>query len=330
MGLEWKMMKKSSIALTVVSALPCLAQQAVPPQTTVTEVTRTIMPQAAVETPSSNPKKVSREATEAAAAATTGSAAGASAATPTTTSPRQIDLNAATIIQMKCWSPFAIRVPEPTVRMVPQTDADAYVFQFVDKNNKILMTIYSGHNPQVGEKGRACSTVIAGQKVNGWFYKHENGTQGQEYVMLIGKDGAALHIIVEMTPYTDLMYQMLANMSLTESKPVNPRTKEYAAYVSKDINSLLKECVRIFGTVTDRATADAAAPQIRAILSVLQKKNDAMDVLITRSGRSLLPYLQTLEHNLAPEDEAIIRRLHEADCYGSAALNEALIEFLGL
>ena len=214
--------------------------------------------------------------------------------------------------------------------MVPQTDADAYVFQFVDQNNKILMTIYSGHNPHVGEKGKPCSTIIAGQRVNGWFYKHEIGTQGQEYVMLVGKDGAALHIIVEMTPYTDLMYQMLQNMSLNEAKPVNTKTKEYAAYVSRDINSLVKECVRIFSTVIDRKTADAAAPQVQAILSVLQKKHDAMDVLITRSGRSLLPYLQTLDQNLGPEDEAIIRRLHEADCYGSEELNEVLSEFLGL
>lgn len=318
------MMKKTSIALAVASALPCMAQQAAPAQPVVTEVSRTIVPQAAVETPSSTPGKVSREASKAAEAVS------GAPTTPAAASPQQIDLNTATIVQMKCWSPFAIRVPEPTVRMIAQTDADAYVFQFVDKNNKILMTIYSGHNPQVGEKGRACSANIAGQRVNGWFYKHENGTQGQEYVMLIGKDGAALHIIVEMTPYTNLMYKMLQNMSLTESRPVNTKTKQYAAYVSKDINSLVKECVRIFGTVTNRATADAAAPQIQAILSVLQKKHDAMDVLITRSGRSLLPYLQTLEHDLAPEDEAVIRRLHEADCYGSDALNEALIEFLGL
>lgn len=321
-------MKRAAIAISVATtALPSLAQQPVTPAPTATEVTRTIVPQAAVETPSSTPGKVSKEATKAAEAATVSSSTDTPLPAKT---PQKIDLNTATIVQMKCWSPFAIRVPEPIVRMVPQTDADAYVFQFVDQNNKILMTIYSGHNPHVGEKGKPCSTIIAGQRVNGWFYKHEIGTQGQEYVMLVGKDGAALHIIVEMTPYTDLMYQMLQNMSLNEAKPVNTKTKEYAAYVSRDINSLVKECVRIFSTVIDRKTADAAAPQVQAILSVLQKKHDAMDVLITRSGRSLLPYLQTLDQNLGPEDEAIIRRLHEADCYGSEELNEVLSEFLGL
>lgn len=321
-----------AIGVLVSASLPCLAQQAerpsvatdTPPTTQV--ATRVIEPQDAVAVPTANPKKV----TDAATAAVDAAAAAVPTPTPAATLPSQIDLNTATIMQMKCWSPFAIRVPEPTVRMIPQMDADAYVFQFVDQSNKILMTIYSGHNPHVGEKGKACSTVIAGQRVNGWFYKHPSGTQGQEYVMLVGKDGAALHIIVEMTPYTNLMYQMLEHMSLSESKPVNSKSKAYAAYVYKDINSLNAECVRIFRTVINRATADAAAPQVRAILNVLQKKHEAMDVLITRSGRSLLPYLQTVEEELSPEDEAVIRKLHEVDCYGSSALQEVLLEFLGM
>lgn len=325
---------KSHVAIGILAAfsLPCLAQQA--EQTTATTATpattqvatRVIEPQDAVAVPTANPKKV----TDAATAAVDAAAAAVPTPTPAATLPSQIDLNTATIMQMKCWSPFAIRVPEPTVRMIPQMDADAYVFQFVDQSNKILMTIYSGHNPHVGEKGKTCSTVIAGQRVNGWFYKHPSGTQGQEYVMLVGKDGAALHIIVEMTPYTNLMYQMLEHMSLSESKPVNSKSKAYAAYVYKDINSLNAECVRIFRTVINRATADAAAPQVRAILNVLQKKHEAMDVLITRSGRSLLPYLQTVEEELSPEDEAVIRKLHEVDCYGSSALQEVLLEFLGM
>ena len=327
-------MMKSHVAIGILAAfsLPCLAQQA--EQTTATTATpattqvatRVIEPQDAVAVPTANPKKV----TDAATAAVDAAAAAVPTPTPAATIPSQIDLNTATIMQMKCWSPFAIRVPEPTVRMIPQMDADAYVFQFVDQSNKILMTIYSGHNPHVGEKGKACSTIIAGQRVNGWFYKHPSGTQGQEYVMLVGKDGAALHVIVEMTPYTNLMYQMLEHMSLSEAKPVNSKSKAYAAYVYKDINSLNTECVRIFRTVINRATADAAAPQVRAILSVLQKKHEAMDVLITRSGRSLLPYLQTVEEELSPEDEAVIRKLHEVDCYGSSALQEVLLEFLGM
>ncbi len=325
---------KSHVAIGILAAfsLPCLAQQA--EQTTATTATpattqvatRVIEPQDAVAVPTANPKKV----TDAATAAVDAAAAAVPTPTPAATLPSQIDLNTATIMQMKCWSPFAIRVPEPTVRMIPQMDADAYVFQFVDQSNKILMTIYSGHNPHVGEKGKACSTIIAGQRVNGWFYKHPSGTQGQEYVMLVGKDGAALHVIVEMTPYTNLMYQMLEHMSLSEAKPVNSKSKAYAAYVYKDINSLNAECVRIFRTVINRATADAAAPQVRAILNVLQKKHEAMDVLITRSGRSLLPYLQTVEEELSPEDEAVIRKLHEVDCYGSSALQEVLLEFLGM
>lgn len=325
---------KVRVAIGVLAAatLPCLAQQAERPavatdtQTTALVATRVIEPQDAVAVPTANPKKV----TDAATAAVDAAAAAVPTPTPAAQLPHQVDLNTATIMQMKCWSPFAIRVPEPTVRMIPQMDADAYVFQFVDQSNKILMTIYSGHNPHVGEKGKACSTVIAGQRVNGWFYKHPSGTQGQEYVMLVGKDGAALHIIVEMTPYTNLMYQMLEHMSLSESKPVNSKSKAYAAYVYKDINSLNAECVRIFRTVINRATADAAAPQVRAILNVLQKKHEAMDVLITRSGRSLLPYLQTVEEELSPEDEAVIRKLHEVDCYGSSALQEVLLEFLGM
>ena len=325
---------KSHVAIGILAAfsLPCLAQQA--EQTAATTATpattqvatRVIEPQDAVAVPTANPKKV----TDAATAAVDAAAAAVPTPTPAATLPSQIDLNTATIMQMKCWSPFAIRVPEPTVRMIPQMDADAYVFQFVDQSNKILMTIYSGHNPHVGEKGKACSTIIAGQRVNGWFYKHPSGTQGQEYVMLVGKDGAALHVIVEMTPYTNLMYQMLEHMSLSEAKPVNSKSKAYAAYVYKDINSLNAECVRIFRTVINRATADAAAPQVRAILNVLQKKHEAMDVLITRSGRSLLPYLQTVEEELSPEDEAVIRKLHEVDCYGSSALQEVLLEFLGM
>lgn len=327
-------MMKSHVAIGIFAAfsLPCLAQQA--EQTTATTATpattqvatRVIEPQDAVAVPTANPKKV----TDAATAAVDAAAAAVPTPTPAATLPSQIDLNTATIMQMKCWSPFAIRVPEPTVRMIPQMDADAYVFQFVDQSNKILMTIYSGHNPHVGEKGKACSTIIAGQRINGWFYKHPSGTQGQEYVMLVGKDGAALHVIVEMTPYTNLMYQMLEHMSLSEAKPVNSKSKAYAAYVYKDINSLNAECARIFRTVINRATADAAAPQVRAILNVLQKKHEAMDVLITRSGRSLLPYLQTVEEELSPEDEAVIRKLHEVDCYGSSALQEVLLEFLGM
>ena len=329
-------MKLTVASVVVAAALPCLAQQAerttvttapatptTPATTTVT--TRVIEPQSAVAVPTSNPKKVTNAATAAVDAI-----AAESPAPAAPTVPHKIDLNRATVMQMKCWSPFAIRVPEPTVRMIPQMDADAYVFQFVSQSNKILMTIYSGHNPHVGEKGKACSTVIAGQRVNGWFYLHPSGAHGQEYVMLVGKDGAALHIIVEMTPYTDLMYQMLEHMSLSEAKPVETKSKAYAAYVYKDINSLNAECVRIFRTVTNRTTADAAAPQVQAVLQVLQKKHEALDALITRSGRSLLPYLQTVDAELSPEDEAVIRQLHEADCYGSAALQEALLEFLGM
>lgn len=322
-----------AIGVLATATLPCLAQQAErpavttsTPATSTTVATRVIEPQDAVAVPTPNPKKV----TDAATAAIDAAAAAVPTPTPAAPLPSQVDLNTATIMQMKCWSPFAIRVPEPTVRMIPQMDADAYVFQFVDQSNKILMTIYSGHNPHVGEKGKACSTIIAGQRVNGWFYKHPSGTQGQEYVMLVGKDGAALHVIVEMTPYTNLMYQMLEHMSLNEAKPVDSKSKAYAAYVYKDINSLNAECVRIFRTVINRATADAAAPQVRAILSVLQKKHEAMDVLITRSGRSLLPYLQTVDEELSPEDEAVIRNLHEVDCYGSSALQEVLLEFLGM
>lgn len=326
---------KMIVASVVITAatLPGLAQQAerevvttTPVPATTTVITRTLEPQSAVAVPTNNPKKV----TDAATAAIDTITASSSGAAATSADSGKVDLNTATVMQMKCWSPFAIRVPEPTVRMLPQMDADAYVFQFVDQSNKILMTIYSGHNPHVGEKGKACSTVIAGRRVNGWFYKHPSGTQGQEYVMLVGKDGAALHIIVEMTPYTDLMYQMLENMSLSESKSVDSKSKAYAAYVYKDINSLNAECVRIFRTVTNRSTADAAAPQVRAVLQILQKKHEAMDVLISRSGRSLLPYLQTIEEELSPEDEEVIRSLHEADCYGSTALQEALLEFLGM
>ena len=327
-------MMKVRVAIGVLASatLPCLAQQAertavatTTPATTQV-ATRIIEPQDAVAVPTTNPKKV----TDAATAAIDAAAAAVPTPTPAAPLPDRVDLNTATIMQMKCWSPFAIHVPEPTVRMIPQMDADAYVFQFVDQSNKILMNIYSGHNPHVGEKGKACSTIIAGQRVNGWFYKHPSGTQGQEYVMLVGKDGAALHVIVEMTPYTNLMYRMLEHMSLSEAKPVDSKSKAYAAYVYKDINSLNAECVRIFRTVINRTTADAAAPQVRAILSVLQKKHEAMDVLITRSGRSLLPYLQTVEEELSPEDEAVIRKLHEVDCYGSTALQEVLLEFLGM
>lgn len=317
------MMKATvSIALAA-TALPCLAQQAT---RTETAAVRTVAPHAAVEVPTNNPKKV----TNAATAAVDAAAAATPTPTPAPSSPDQVDLNTATVMQMKCWSPFAIRVPEPTVRMVPQMDADAYVFQFVDQSNKILMTIYSGHNPHVGEKGKACVANISGQKVSGWTYSHPSGAQGQEYVMLVGKDGAALHIIVENTIYSNLMYRMLANMQLSETKPVNDKTKAYAAYVSKDINTLMADCVRIFRTVHNRSTADAAAPQVQAILNVLLKKHDALDVLISRSGRSLLPYLQTIEADLSPEDEAVIRELHEADCYGSEALQEVLLEFLGM
>lgn len=320
----------SVVSVLATAALPCLAQQA-ERETTVTAPatsapgvsTRSIEPQSAVAVPTHNPKKV----TDAATAAVDAAAAPPPAAP---TLPAQIDLNTATVMQMKCWSPFSIRVPEPTIRMIPQMDADAYVFQFVDRDNKILMTIYSGHNPHVGEKGKECSAVIAGQRVNGWFYKHPSGAQGQEYVMLVGKAGAALHIIVETSAYTNLLYKMLENMSLSETKPTNSKSKEYAAYVYKDINSLNAECVRIFRTVTNRTTADAAAPHIQAILKVLQKKQEALDVLITRSGRSLLPYLQTVDSELSPEDDAVIRTLHEKDCYGSAALQEALLEFLGM
>lgn len=318
------MMMKAIIAIAVVSTLPCLAQQA-----TEATTTKTIAPHSAVATPSSNPQKVDKAATAAAAASTSTTNTTKTVAS-TSAVVDNIDLNTATIMQVKCWSPFSIRVPEPTVRMVPQMDHDSYIFQFVDSNNKILMTIYSGHNLTIASKGEPCTATIAGSKVEGSSYERSVDDRGHEFILLVGKEGAALHIIVPATSHARLMYYMLASMQIAEAKPVSDNTKAYAAYVHKDISTLMSECVRIFSTVTDRRTADAAAPHVRAIMSVLETKHEAMDSLITRSGRSLLPYLQTLEQDLSPEDEEVIRRLHEVDCYGSTALNELLLEFLGM
>lgn len=238
------------------------------------------------------------------------------------------DLTNVEVQEFDGWATFAMRVPAD-IRVNCVEEAASYTYQFTDKRNRLLMTIYSGHNLTKHDHGRGCLATIAGEEVRGSHYDTPT-SKGQEYVLLKGKDGAAFHILVENTEYSWTMYSMLAGMSIQEVREVDSKTKAHAAYVFNNIATLAKKSIAILEKVHDRRSADIAATHLAPIVEVLMQKYEIMDVLVTRSGRALLPYLRTLEHQLPPDGEEIIRRLHEEDCYGSEALHELLSQMLGI
>lgn len=238
------------------------------------------------------------------------------------------DLTNAEVQEFDGWANFAMRVPAD-IKVSCVEESASYTYQFSDKRNRLLMTIYSGHDLTQHDHGQGCMAKIAGEEVRGSHYNTPT-SKGQEYVLLKGKDGAAFHILVENTEYSWTMYSMLAGMSIQEVREVDAKTKAQAAYVFHNIASLAKQSISILEKVKDRRTADAAATQLKPIVDVLLQKYDIMDILVTKSGRALLPYLRTLEHQLPPDGEEVIRHLHEMDCYGSPALQDLLNSMLGI
>lgn len=239
-----------------------------------------------------------------------------------------INLSQAEVQEFEGWAGFAMRVPAD-IKVSCVEESASFTYQFSDQRNRLLMTIYSGHNLTKHDHGNGCTAKIAGEEVYGSHYDTPT-SKGQEFVLLKGKDGAAFHILVENTEYSWTMYSMLAGMSIQEVREVDAKTKAQAAYVFNNIATLAKKAIAILKTVHDKPTADKAATELAPIVEVLMQKYDIMDVLVTKSGRALLPFLRTLEHQLPPDGEEIIRNMHEVDCYGSTALQDLLNSMLGI
>lgn len=238
------------------------------------------------------------------------------------------DLTNVPVQQFEGWADFALRVPDE-IQVSLVEEHESYTYQFMDERNRLLMTIYSGHDLTQHDSGQPCEATIAGEKVRGSHYSTPT-SKGQEYVLLKGKDGAAFHILVENTAHSWMMYSMLAGMSIQEVREVDSKTKAHATYVFNDIATLVKKSLEILDKVHDRRTADMAATQLAPIVDVLLQKYELMDILVTKSGRALLPYLRTLQHQLPAEGGETIRRVHEQDCYGSEALQDLLNQLLGI
>lgn len=248
---------------------------------------------------------------------------------------------------------FTMAVPTD-LRVVETKEGDAYFFHFLNAKGDRVMSIYSGYAPAVQTGGKSCTAVIAGKK--------EEGTQltgdlepsaamlspapgktprdGEEYVIPGGAEGALYHITLYDTPHRAQLAGVLAGMHFSGGSPLPAAAAEKSAALRASAEACVQQANMILSAVKDRAGADAAVAQLRPLADTMQANNKAAAALQQRYGRALHAYLHapdkpnselsptTKQRKDAPENE--IQRVHEADCYGSEALEEMLLRFMGI
>lgn len=248
---------------------------------------------------------------------------------------------------------FTIAVPAD-LRVAETKDGDAYLFHFLNTSGDRVMSIYSGYAPAVQTGGKSCTATIAGNTVEGNVLSADSEPtaallspapgktprNGEEYVLPGGAEGALYHITIFDTPHRKVLLGALASMSFSGGSPLPSAAVEKCTALRANAEECMKQANLILSQVKDRTSADAAVEKLRPLADTMQANDKAAAALQQRYGRALHAYLHapdkpnselsptTRQSKNAPENE--IQRVHEEECYGSEALDEMLLRFLGI
>lgn len=248
---------------------------------------------------------------------------------------------------------FSLMVPAD-LRVVESRDGDAYLFHFLTPKGERALCIYCGYAPAVQTGGEVCRATIAGKEVEGSSLSGnlepsaamlsaapgKAPAKGEEYVLPGGAEGALYHIIVYETSYRTRVLSMVGGMQMSGSSPLPESAREQSAQLRQSAETCVRNANIILSKVKDRATADAAVAELQPLADTMQANDRAAAALQKRYGRALHAYLHAPDKpdsELSPttksakdEPENEIQRVHEADCYGSAALENLLLRFMGI
>lgn len=252
-----------------------------------------------------------------------------------------------------CKGAFSLTVPAD-LRVVENKADEAYQFHFMTPKGDLALYIYCGYAPTIQTGGEACSAVIAGKTTEGnkltgtaepssavaGSAPRHMPTAGEEYVLPGGAEGALYHIIIPEGPYRPRLMAMLAAMQMSGGSPLPAAAQEQSAALRASAEACVRNANIILAKVQDRAGADAAVRDLRPLADTMQANDKAAAALQQRYGRALHAYLHAPDKpdkELSPttkasktEHENEIQRVHEADCYGSEALQELLLRFMGI
>lgn len=253
----------------------------------------------------------------------------------------------------RCKGAFSLPVPADW-RVVESRDGDAYWFHFLDSKGRRVLSIYCGYAPAVQTGGEAAYAHIAGQKRDGNLLsgnaepssalmpnapgKVSGG--GEEYVLPGGAEGALYHLQVFDSPQRETVLKMLETLTFAGGSALPEAAQQQCTALRESAESCVRSANIILSKVHDRAGADAAARELRSLADVMQANDRAAAALQQRYGRALHAYLHAPDKpntELSPttklrksEPENEIQRVHEADCYGSEALEQLLLRFMGV
>lgn len=247
---------------------------------------------------------------------------------------------------------FTLAVPDD-LRVAEVKCGDSLYVHFLSPAGERVLTIFNGHETATYSGGEPCTAVIAGKETEGNTLKGElppgalmptgPGSipkNGEEYVIAGGAEGALYHITVYDTPRRAQMLGMVAGMVLSGGSPLPESAVQQVAALRESAETCVRNANIILAKVKDRASADAAVAELKPLAEVMQKNDKAAAALQSRYGRALHAYLHapdksdgelspgTTSRRSDPENE--IQRVHEADCYGSEALDELLLRFMGI
>lgn len=248
---------------------------------------------------------------------------------------------------------FTLAVPDD-LRVTETKDGDALFVHFLSPKGKRVMSIYNGYAPAVQTGGKPCTAVIAGKETEG---NKLSGAEdpaaailspgpgaipgdGEEYVIPGGAEGALYHITIFDTPRRAQVLGMVAGMALSGGSPLPESAQQQITALRENAEACVRNANLILSKVKDRASADAAVAELTPLADAMQKNDKAAAALQSRYGRALHGYLHAPDKSdkeLSPttksrrsEPENEIQRVHEADCYGSEALEALLMRFLGI
>lgn len=253
----------------------------------------------------------------------------------------------------RCKGAFSLTVPAD-LRVVENRAEDAYQFHFMTAKGDLALYIYCGYAPTIQTGGESCRAVIAGKTIDGnkltgsaepsaavaGSAPKRMPTKGEEYVLPGAAEGALYHIIIPEGPYQPRLMAMLASMQMSGGSPLPASAQEQSAALRDSAETCVRNANIILAKVKDRASADAAVTELQPLADTMQANDKAAAALQKRYGRALHAYLHAPDKSdseLSPttnarktEPENEIQRVHEADCYGSEALENLLMRFMGI
>lgn len=248
---------------------------------------------------------------------------------------------------------LTIAVPDD-IRVAETKDGDASFIHFLSPKGQRVMSIYNGYAPAVQTGGKPCTAVIAGKEVEGNLLSGEIepaaamispgpgkiSNEGEEYVIPGGAEGALYHITIFDTPRRAQMLSIVAGMVLSGGSPLPESAVQQVASLRESAETCVRNANIILSKVKDRAGADAAVAELKPLADIMQHNDKSAAALQNRYGRALNAYLHApdkADSELSPTTKSAhhaaeneIQRVHEADCYGSSALEELLLRFMGI